>query len=282
VKEIYTAVEKTFLSIPENFRDWATVRIAEYFLQLGPGHGFKTNKGRRWGKKIMDYWYQGKVTLFSEFAEGMFDGFHFNFYGLDNLSTDGAEILVVNEPSTGPIRGNWIMFLINFAIAEQRRREGNYEARWVQREISDNLIFQITPLGIQKRHLSQMICKSCNTILVDPCSSPRENLKAVLEMRQHLQDDGVLIICPEGKNHRVLGRGKKEAGELVLMLVRKVKVPVRPVGVWDEGDDLNLRFGEIINLDSLTGSGQRVADLATTEIAKLLPPERRGVYQKAV
>src|SRR3989338_2323104 len=113
MKEIYRATEQALLSIPHGFRDLATVRFAEYFLQFGPGHEFKTNRGRWWGHKIMTYWYEGKPTPLSKFAEGLFDGFTFNFEGLGKLPDTGAEILVVNQPNTGPLRGNWFKFLVN-------------------------------------------------------------------------------------------------------------------------------------------------------------------------
>ena len=54
MREIYKATERAFLSIPEEFRDLITIRMAEYWLQSGFGHSFITNKGRWWGRKIMD------------------------------------------------------------------------------------------------------------------------------------------------------------------------------------------------------------------------------------
>src|SRR3989344_8603402 len=269
MKEIYKAAERAFLEIPEDFRDWATVRVAEYFLQFGPNHGFKTPKGRWWGRKIMDDWYHGGTTPLSEFARGLFDGFNFNFEGLENLPRETAEILVVNQPNTGPLRGNWFKFLVNYAVAESRGRLGNYEACWVQGEISDSPVFRNTPIGIQKRRLSRMINKSCNTILVG--SSQKDSKNPIIEMRRHLRDSGVLVICPEGKDSAVLLRGKKEVGELLLYLLQRTNIPIRPAAAWCGGTNLNLQFGKRIDLSSVdVNGGQKVADLAMIEIARLL------------
>lgn len=278
MKEISRAAETVFLSLPEDFRDWVTIRFAEYYLQFGSGHGFRTPRGQCWGRRIMNDWYFGNRTPLSEFAKGLFDGFKFNFDGFENLPTEGSEILVINQPNTGPLRGNWFKFLANLAIARRRNWHGNYEARWVQREISDNPILTKTPIGIQKRRLSQMIHKSCDTILVNPGGEEKNNLKALLEMRKHLINGGVLVICPEGVAGRVLQRAKRESGKLILMLSKKTKVPIRPIAVWDNGDDLNIKFGDTIDFNSLSDDSQKVADLAMTKIATLLPDERRGVY----
>ena len=277
MKEVYRAAEKAFLSIPQNVRDYSTVRITEYYLQSGLGHGFRTNKGRYWGHKIMTYWYEGKPTPLSKFAEGLFDGFTFNFEGLGKLPDTGVEILVVNQPNTGPLRGNWFKFLVNYAVAERRGQKGNYEARWVQKELSDHPLYQVNPLGVQRARLSRMINKSCNTIIVGSTLSDRENLKAVLAMRKQLKDGGVLVICPEGRDNKALSRGKEEAGELIGMLAKR-GTTVRPAGAWNQGTNLNVNFGDPLSIN--TACGQELADLAMVNIARLIPKEVRGVYEK--
>lgn len=279
MKELCRTAERTLLSIPEEFRDRITVRTAEYYLQFGPGHGFKTPRGKYWGHKIMTDWLEGRPTPLSEYADGLFDGFKFRFDGAEKLPQDGSGIIVVNQPNTGPLRGNWFKFLVNLAIAENRSRQGNYEARWVQKEVSEHPIFRKTPLGIQRARLARMINKSCNTIIVGSTLSDKENLRAVLEMRRHLVNDGVLVICPEGQDSRVLKRGKSEAGELVALLVDKLQVPIRPVGVWNYKETLKVKFGnQIVVMNE--SDGQRFADRLMIEIGRLLPEERRGVYRK--
>lgn len=266
------------MSLPESFRDQATVRVAQFFLETGSGHSVKTKRARRAGVNLMTSWYRGDPTPLSELGESLFEGFRFNYLGVEKLSADSGEILVVNQPNTGPLRGNWFKFLVNNAVAQARGRVGNYEARWVQKEISDKPIFQKTPIGIQKRRLSRMINKSCGTILIDPDVGGRENLRALLIMKRHLQTNGVLVVCPEGQDGEVLGRGKADAGELVGILAGKLAVGVRPVGVWNSGDDLNVNFGDPIPESVIKGSGQKIADSAMVAIAKLLPEGKRGVY----
>jgi len=282
MKEFDQSLKTVFLAIPEQLRDYLTVKFATYYLDFGPSHMVKTGRARYWGHQMLMRWYRGKPTPLSEWAPKLLDGCKLKVQGTENFG-EGGIIIVINQPNEGILRGNWFKFLLNYAVAEAKGRQGNFEARWVQRADSNNPIIQKTPLSIQKRRLSQMIAKSCGTILIDSrADSGRANLRSLFEMKRHLQDGGVLVICPEGQDHKVLGRGKREAGELLLFLRGKTGAPICPAAAWNQGDTLNLRFGEVIKMGTFFGDGQKMADLAMVKIAELLPEEKRGAYKKIV
>lgn len=276
MKEILRASERVFTSIPEDFRDTVTVRFAEYLLQAGPDHGLKTGKGRAWAHKMFNHFLEGKEVSLSRFTKEMFDGFNINMEGLDNLPTGKGLIIAVNETSMGPLKGNWVRGVVNLGVAESRNWQGNYEARWVQKSNSNNALIEQTPFKIQKRRLAKMISQSCNTILIDSNAS---NTRPIIQMKNHLQNNGVVVICPEGEHRKSLGRGVSEAGDLLLFLSNKFDASLIPAAAWNDRNNLNLKFGEIVNnRDIFCSNGQQMADLALTKIAQLLPEDRRGVY----
>lgn len=280
MKEIMRAGEKVMLSIPEEWRDRATVLGAGLFLHLGKDHTLRTPRARRTGVKLLNRWVKGLPTPLSEYAEGILEGYKFQFAGFEELPHDGPEILVVNQTNEGPMRGNWLKFLVNYCVAKRRCRGGNFEGKWVQKEGSSRPLLANTPLDIQRRRLGRMINKSCGTILIDETQTDREKFIAVLAMKHHLSEGGVLIVCPEGVDSPVLKWGQEEAGQLVSMLAVKLDVPVRPVGVWYSKNNLHVNFGDVFKPE--VNEGQRVADMIMIEIGKLLPEEKRGVYRRVI
>jgi hypothetical protein len=266
-------------AIPQNFRDWVMIQIATIYLD-SPGHRVGTPHARYWGHQMLMRWFRGEPTPLSQWAPRLLEGCQIKVTGQENLP-DGGTIAVINQPNTGILHGNWFKFLFNDSAKKQR----NLEAKWVQRADSNHpLIERIPLLAYQKRRLSRMIAQSCGTILINPtATSSRENLAAVLEMKRHLQNGGILVICPEGKDGQTLAQGKKEAGELILLLAKKTQALILPAGAWSEGSDLYLNFGETIDVGGLDKvTGQQMADLAMTKIATLLPEDRRGVYRTRV
>src|SRR3990167_10727584 len=150
MKEIYRASEKALLAVPERLRDWATVKIATYWLDFGLGHRVKTGRARFWGHEMLMRWYRGEPTPLSEYAPRLLDGCSLSIQGMESLAY-GGQIVVINQPNEGPLRGNWFKFLLNYAIAQSRKRQGDFESRWVQRADSSNPVIKKTPLSIQKR-----------------------------------------------------------------------------------------------------------------------------------
>ena len=289
MKEILKAIDNAFMAVPEPVRDYLTVKAATFWLEFGVGHSLEAGRCRFWGHEMLERWFRREPTPLSLYATRLFDVAKFDI-SLAEQFTEGPAIVVVNEPSDGPVRGGWLRFVTSFAVAQARKRLGNFEPRWVQEDISTNPLWQ-TPLAIARKRLSYMIHQSCSTILVSSESTDKEKAGAVLEMRRHLKDNGVLVISPEKADGPSLSRARADAGELIYILSRKNNIPVYPVGGWREQDRLNLRIGEALHIGELLTSnlfrgqanlGQRVGDLLMVEAAKLLPKSKRGIYTNSV
>lgn len=277
MKETLKVVDKI---LTQNVCDWLTVKIATYYLD-SPGYMVKTGRARWWGHRMLELWYKGEPTPLSLWAPRLLEGLKTKVFGLENVP-EGKLIIAINQPNQGILRGNWFKFLLNYSLAEARGKRGNFEAKWVQKADSSNSLIKSIPLlDRQKRRLSYMLAKSCGTILVDAtANSVRANLSSVFEMKKHLQNEGTLVVCPEGQASSQLVRGKREAGELLLLLAKKTKAPILPAGAWVESQRYYLRFGSCLNLSECNlQEGQETADLLMVEIAKLLPCEKRGVYR---
>ncbi len=120
----------------------------------------------------------------------------------------------------------------------------------------------------------------------------RELIDAILQM---LKAGYPVMIAPEGGRSHVPGLRAAKPG--VAYILDEARVPVVPIGVVGTTDDflkrglsgrrptLELRVGPPFSLPPIEGRGearrlarQRNADLVMQHIARLLPPEYRGVY----
>ena len=291
LKEIQRGAEKAFLSVDESLRDEISVRFIQFFLQLGPGHGLKTNRARGWANRFNDYLIEGRKAPCSFFGRGILDGYKIHVKGEEFLAKDGGGVFVCNHPADGPLRGVWIMFALNPVVAEVQDWQGCYEARWIQKEVDEDKIIFKTPMGIQRRRYSEMIKTSCEAVNIDLNGSLAKHKRALLDMQRWLKRGGPLVLCPESTTSKTLVRGRPEAGRLLWSLT-KDGYPVWPVGLWHERDTLTLNFGNNIDLANSVKNGggenckinlgQKIADIVMSEIAKLLPEERRGVYRKII
>ena len=120
----------------------------------------------------------------------------------------------------------------------------------------------------------------------------RQVMKKALQV---LDSGRPLMIAPEGGRSHTPGMQQGKPG--VAYLVNKAQVPVVPVGIYGSTEDflsralrlqrprLEMYVGKPLQLPPLRGRGaarramrQRNTDLIMAHIAKLLPPDYRGVY----
>jgi len=119
--------------------------------------------------------------------------------------------------------------------------------------------------------------------------------QAIDKVERVLASGRPLLIAPEGGRSHTPGLRRAQPG--VAFFIEKLDVPVLPVGLVGTTDDyinralhgqrplLEMHIGQIIHLPPVVGKGeerrlarQRNADLIMASIARLLPPEYRGVY----
>ncbi|MCL4386956.1 1-acyl-sn-glycerol-3-phosphate acyltransferase [Patescibacteria group bacterium] len=117
-----------------------------------------------------------------------------------------------------------------------------------------------------------------NDILVAPSSTKSiDALKSFYKgVTKHFNDKGVLGIFPEGEVTQEMRQAKPGLGHLAI----RMKQPVLPVAIYDEGGTLKLRIGKILSPpDNITQKDQFTTDVMTI-IAGMLPENLRGFYKQ--
>lgn len=185
---------------------------------------------------------------------------------LDELQ--GTAILVLsNHPTAGPLKG-WAHTVIT--SSEIRERTGK-EILWAHGE--DRSTFQ----DLARKKLSEL---SQSTILVRGSTS----YEGTKQMVTAFNNRNAVGIHPEGDGYNQLGRAVADAGHLIFYAAYKNIPIICSAGFFDPTTgQLHTSFfrinqKQILELASLGDSRQRIADFAMTEIAKRLPPEKRGFY----
>ncbi|MBC7232943.1 MAG: 1-acyl-sn-glycerol-3-phosphate acyltransferase [Chloroflexi bacterium] len=161
------------------------------------------------------------------------------------------------------------------------------------------LIYAISPrpvIGLAKHELwanplTRLIAKSWGTI---PVRRGELDLHAMRHALQTLQEGGVLGLAPEGtRSHH--GRLQQARSGIVLLALRAPDALILPMAVYGQEQFFkNLRHLRRTEVHVVTGRGfyldpgdmkithevrQEIADAIMYQIAALLPPEYRGVYQ---
>jgi 1-acyl-sn-glycerol-3-phosphate acyltransferase len=161
------------------------------------------------------------------------------------------------------------------------------------------LIYAISPrpvIGLAKHELwanplTRLIAKSWGTI---PVRRGELDLHAMRRALQTLQEGGVLGLAPEGtRSHH--GRLQQARSGIVLLALRAPDALILPMAVYGQEQFFkNLRRLRRTEVHVVIGRGfyldpgvtkithevrQEIADAIMYQIAALLPPEYRGVYQ---
>jgi 1-acyl-sn-glycerol-3-phosphate acyltransferase len=115
----------------------------------------------------------------------------------------------------------------------------------------------------------------------------RARAEAVRRVLRYLQEhqDAILMLAPEGRDNvedGSLARPPQGVGRFLLQLSSR-GLAVLPVGGWEAGGALNIRFGPAYSLDLPLGLGAHERDRVASEssmghIAALLPQRLRGEY----
>lgn len=219
-------------------------------------------------KKAIEKIKKGKKVSFSELGD-IIKRNGTEISGADCLDElqNTAVLVLSNHPTDGPLKG-WAHTLIT--SSEFRERTGK-EILWAHGE--DKSTFQ----DFAREKLSRF---SESTILVRGSTS-YEGTRRMVETFNNKNPVG---IHPEGDGYDKLGRAVADAGHLILFAAHRNIPVICSAGFFDpKTGQLRISFfgisrEEILELVRLGDSRQRAADYAMTEIAKRLPPEKRGFY----
>lgn len=270
------ALEQMISSVNPNLRDEIIARFIEFYFQFGPGNSPKTGAGKAGFRRWLEHGIEGRRVTFAAYAPKWLDGFKINPIGKEYI-TNNSGIFVTNHP-TGPFRGYWICFALNYTV-NQLNGEGKSPS-WMTTDFSarDSVLSSTSFLRLLRERASHIWADPGDVFFVSSNRKRRE--MAMLDITDHLNQEGSMAITIEGPNNHKLTRARIVVGKIVQQLSQDDKIPVWPVGLWREGDDLNVRFGSNIDLSDLSDY-QTIADQIAIHIANLLPEERRGVYTNA-
>lgn len=219
-------------------------------------------------KKAIEKIKKGERVSFSELG-GIIKRNGTEISGADCLDglQNTAVLVLSNHPTHGPLNG-WAHMLIT--SSKFRERTGK-EILWAHGE--DRSTFQ----DLAREKLSKF---SESTILVrgsDAYEGTRRMVKA-------FNDKNAVGIHPEGDGHDKLGRAVADAGHLIFRTAYRNIPVICSAGFFDpKTGQLNISFfrisrEKILEFKDSNGSRQEVADFVMAEIAKRLPPEKRGFY----
>lgn len=279
---VYGMLDKWFLSLDESTKNKLATELWYYSNQLGVGNGLKTQVGkqsiRRWFRVIRS----GEKARFAEYSEAILDGFNFVKDGQENLDPDPG-IFVSNHPS-GPFQGTWYPYVIDNTVNQKLGLEK--VPRWFLKEYSESYVFGETPLRHIKERTSQMMAQSNDMLLIQRDRSTFPPL--LTQAKSHLESGGNLAICFEEHNNTKLTRSRPGVGLFLRTVTENGVFPIRPVGCWKNGDDLNVNFGKPVDIgEYLAGlpaditdkeRSQRVIDHIAVGVARLIPEKHRGIY----
>ena len=276
LKEINTAIDRIISDVGQDRLDKLITEYFRYYLQFGPGYSLKTGKGRFYLADIIHRITRNEAAPFSLYADKILDGFNIVAENSEIVGANRA-VLIANHPADGPLRSIWPVLALNKVLAERRDWRGNYENIWLQSAVPETQVYGITALQRQRVKLAKIIENSgCVLTFQEGANNEVSFDKA----RKHLENDGLLGFYPEGTPSRQLVRAKYKSARFLGKLT-EWRVPLIPVGLWPEGDNLHICFGEPINNKNIAGLDfQQQADMLMVEVAKLLPKKRRGVYRK--
>lgn len=276
MKEILTSLDEEFLkaikSLDQKTLDKMLGNAQWLNCQFGFGSGFKTNKARWWARKWLTDFGGGEKTSFALYSPRLLEGFEIQVSG-ENYLESGPAIFVTNHPP-GPIGGYWVCFALNWVV-ESRLQKGP-SPYWLTTDYSTHPIFRNRSLSLLRKKVSHIWAEPGEVFILP--FDLEERKKIIDQASDHLSQGGRVAVTIEGPAGKQLSRARPGVGRILAQLTQKQGLPIYPVGLWREGDNLNLRFGPTFDIKSLSDP-QKIAFRAALNIARLLPEERRGFYK---
>jgi hypothetical protein len=204
--------------------------------------------------------------------------------GRENIPVNGSCLVTSNHYSRPGFHAWWVALAISASVP--------FEIHWI---ITQAWRFENSPfawiLTPATRWLLKRIAQVFDFTDMPPMPpDPAETeararaVSRALEYARHTDRPAVGLV-PEGRDFPggVLGPPPDGVGRFIILLNPFCK-QILPAGVYEEGNELNVNFGETYTLNMETDNKNKEGDRLVSQkvmqaIARLLPQHLRGVYQ---
>ncbi|MGC4192681.1 MAG: 1-acyl-sn-glycerol-3-phosphate acyltransferase [Thermomicrobiales bacterium] len=207
-------------------------------------------------------------------------------HGIENLPSSGPIAFLPNHyERKDAVWVGWGAAALTNAIAKDRNLTNFGRMRWVMTDTWADCY--VGPFHVDPRYLGWVL-KGFGDIygiirmpahdLPNHDQQRGRSATALIEIFDALKQGDCVALHPEAGGFETLIQPPRGAGRVVACLDRR-KVPVIPVGVYEEDDHLVVNIGKPFARGAFDGLNDRQsADKAMLTIAALVPERTRGVY----
>lgn len=207
-------------------------------------------------------------------------------HGIENVPERGPFVIMPNHyERKDKVWVGWGAMVLTTAIARARSRENVPAIRWVMTDTWADCY--IGPIHVDPRLLGWVLQGFSNVYgiirmpahdLPDHDARRAQSGMALRQMLRALDKGQVVAVHPEAGGFETMIEPKPGAGRVLSAFDRR-KVPIIPVGVFEQDGRLTVRFGPQMKTGSLARLDDAAAGLlAMRTIAALVPPANRGCY----
>jgi hypothetical protein len=207
------------------------------------------------------------------------------FDGAENMLPVGRFLLTANHyarPGLQPY--HWAMI----ATAELAKfRQGDPHIYWVFTSEWRGRHFGPIPIpALLFRWLFSRVARVYNLVTLPVTPDAVMRRAATMRKLFHLAKRGPIALTPEGAGSGVLQKPPPGSG-LLLHALNRSGLPVIPLAVWEENDELIFKLGKPFDLDLPSGTPRQEQDALAQDqvmnaIRNLLPQAYHGEYGTAV
>jgi len=207
--------------------------------------------------------------------------------GLDHLPPEGPFILVMNHYERGGLPIHFCAMAVSLAVAGRRPRSP--EIRWVI--TSEWYGRHIGPLPIPVsliRWVFRRVSRLYGLIVMPRAAGhTRGRAAAIRRLAQDVRAGESVALVPEALGKGTLIEAMPGSG-LALLALSRGRLPIVPVGLWEDDATLMVRFGETFTLTLEAGATSReeqdrqARERVMVAIGRLLPQRYWGFYAPAI
>lgn len=195
--------------------------------------------------------------------------------GAMHVPPGGAVVLVPNHYQRRGLWIGWPGVVITVAVADRRLPQPEEPVHWLA--TSGVRLFQWAGRGPEvpvTRRLFGRVAELYGMTPL-PIAGSAGRARAIRRWLRWLEAGQVIGVFPEGLAGRTALRPPEPGFGALLRMMSRYNPAIVPVGIFERGDTLHIRFGEVLP-DAADGDEVMLA------IARLLPDSLRGAYAGAV